>query len=162
MDSLSDVERQALRREAEARCVTDAALSTEQAQEQRLWTTFAEAATVESYCQSWLALQCGMIGGVRAGMVILGPPNRGPFRPMAMWPLGRQNFKHLTKIAEQTLSERRGLLVKSELDPASSAHADECYEVSYPIEVRGALHGATVLEVSTRSDAKLNAAMRNL
>ena len=160
MDSLSDVERQALRREAEARVVTEAVQSVEQ--EQRLWTTFGEAATVESFCQSWLALQCGMIGGVRGGMVILGPPNRGPFRPMAIWPLGKRNLKHLTKTAEQTLSERRGLLVKSESDPASSEQADDCYEVSYPIEMRGALHGATVLEVSTRSDAKLKAAMRSL
>ena len=45
------------------------------------WTTFAEAATVEAFCQSWLVLQCGMIGGVRAGLVLLGPPGRGPFRP---------------------------------------------------------------------------------
>src|SRR5580765_3893971 len=119
MDRLTDVERQAMRREAEARVVTEAVQSVEQEQEQRLWTTFGEAATVESFCQSWLALQCGMIGGVRSGMVILGPPNRGPFRPMAIWPLGKRNLKHLTKTAEQTLSERRGLLAKSESDPAN-------------------------------------------
>ena len=131
-------------------------------QELRLWTIFAEAATVESFCQSWLALQCGMIGGVRAGMLLLGPPDRGPFRPMATWPGGRHNLKHLTKTAERTLSERRGLLVKAETDAAGGEQTNDCYEVSYPILVRGVLHGATVLEVSTRSDAKLKSAMRGL
>src|ERR1043165_877462 len=131
-------------------------------QEHRLWATFAEAATVESFCQSWLALQCGMIGSVRAGLLLLGSPDRGPFRPMATWPGGRRNLKHLTKTAERTLSERRGLLVKAEGDAAGGEQPDDFYEVSYPILVRGVLHGATVLEVSTRSDAKLKAAMRGL
>lgn len=47
-------------------------------QEHELWTTFAEASTAAAFCQSWLALQCRMIDGVRAGMVLLGPPGRGP------------------------------------------------------------------------------------
>lgn len=160
MDSQTEVERQAARREAEAQVVAEAVQSVDQ--EHRLWTTFAEAATVEAFCHSWLALQCGMIGGVRAGLVLLGPPDRGPFRPMATWPPGRRSLKHLTKTAERTLAERRGLLVKSEADAAGGEPADDCYEISYPIEVRGVLHGATVLEVPSRSDAKLKASMRSL
>lgn len=103
-----------------------------------------------------------MIGGVRAGLVLLGPPGRGPFRPMATWPPGRRSLKHLTKTAERTLAERRGLLVKSEADAAAGELAGDCYEISYPIEMRGVLHGATVLELPTRSDAKLKASMRSL
>ena len=99
MDSQTEVEDEALRCEAEAPVADEFVQSAEQ--EQRLWTTFAEAATVETFCQSWLALQCGMIGGVRAGLLLLGPPDRGPFRPMATWPGGRRHLKHLTKTAEQ-------------------------------------------------------------
>jgi RND family efflux transporter MFP subunit len=160
MDSQTEVERQAFLREAAARVMAESVQSVEQ--DHRLWTTFAEAATVEAFCQSWLALQCGMIGGVRAGLVLLGPPDRGPYRPVATWPAGRRNLKHLTKTAERTLAERRGLVVKSEADLASSEQADDCYEVSYPIEVRGVLHGATVLEIPSRSDDKLKGAMRRL
>ena len=160
MDSQTEVEDEALRCEAEAPVANESVQSVEQ--EHRLWTMFAEAATVETFCQSWLALQCGMIGGVRAGLLLLGPPDRGPFRPMAMWPGGRRHLKHLTKTAEHTLSERRGLMVKAGADAASDEQADDCDEVSCPIVVRGVLHGATVLELSTRSDAKLKAAMRSL
>ena len=131
-------------------------------QEHRLWATFAEAETVEAFSQSWLALQCGMIGSVRGGLLLLGPPDHGPFRPMATWPDGRRHLKHLSKTAERTLSERRGLVVKAEADAARGEQIEDCYEVSYPILVRGVLHGATVLEVSTRSDATLKATMRSL
>lgn len=162
MDSQTEVEHQASLREAEVQVGAEFVRSVEQEQEHRLWAAFAEAATVESFCQTWLALQCGMIGGVRAGVVLLGPPDRGPFRLMATWPTGRRNFKHLTRTAERTLSERRGLLVKSETDLARSEQTEDCYEVSYPIEVHGVLRGATVLEMFTRSDVKLKSAMRSL
>jgi RND family efflux transporter MFP subunit len=160
MDSQTEVERQASLREAAAQIMAESVPSVEQ--DHRLWATFAEAATVEAFCQSWLALQCGMIGGVRAGLVLLGPPDRGPYRPIAIWPTGRRNLKHLTKTAERTLAERRGLVVKSEADIANGESANDCYEVSYPIEVRGVLHGATVLEIPSRSDDKLKGAMRRL
>jgi RND family efflux transporter MFP subunit len=160
MESRTEVEHQASLREAAAQVMAESVQPVEQ--DHRLWATFAEAATVEAFCQSWLALQCGMIGGVRAGLVLLGPPDRGPYRSVATWPAGRRNLKHLTKTAERTLSERRGLLVKSEPDIANGEQAADCYEVSYPIEVRGVLHGATVLEIPTLSDAKLKGAMRRL
>ena len=47
MDSQTEVESPALRREAEAQVVAEAVQSVEQEQEHRLWTTFAEAASVE-------------------------------------------------------------------------------------------------------------------
>ena len=160
MDSQTEVERQASLREAAAQIMAESVPSVEQ--DHRLWATFAEAATVEAFCQSWLALQCGMIGGVKAGLVLLGPPDRGPYRPVATWPSGRRNLKHLTKTAERTLAERRGLVVKSESDTANTESPSDCYEVSYPIEMRGVLHGATVLEIPSRSDDKLKGAMRRL
>ena len=79
-------------------------------QDHTLWTSFAEAASVEAFCQSWLALQCRMLGGIQAGIVLLGPPDRGPFRPVATWPEGRHNLKHLTKTAEKTLADRQGIV----------------------------------------------------
>jgi hypothetical protein len=129
-------------------------------QDQALWTAFAEAATVQSFCQHWLALQCRMMEGVRAGMVLLGPPDRGPFRAVAIWPDGRQNLKHLSTTAEKTLADRRGLVSRG--SSADGDTSDGHYEIGYPIEARGALHGATVLEVLSTSDAALQGLMRQL
>lgn len=129
-------------------------------QDHALWTAFAEATTVEAFCQSWIALQCRMMGEVRAGMVLLGPTDRGPFRPVATWPEGRHQFTHLTKTAERTLAERRGFVVCGELAEGGTQSGPS--EIGYPIEVRGSLHGAAVLEVAPRSGVELQGLMRQL
>ena len=79
-------------------------------QDSGLWAAFAGATTTTAFCHGWLALQCRMIHGVRAGMVFLGPSGCGPFRPVADWPEGSRHLKHLTKTAERTLAERRGIV----------------------------------------------------
>jgi RND family efflux transporter MFP subunit len=129
-------------------------------QEHRLWTAFAEASTSEVFCQRWLELQCRMISGVQAGMVFIGPADRGPFRPVANWPEDRRNLKQLTKIADRTLTERRGLV--SRIEPAEGRTANGQYEIGYPIEVRGSLRGVAVLGVTAESDATLQGMMRQL
>ncbi len=66
-----------------------------------LWARYAEAPTAEVFCQSWLAIQCRNIGGVRGGLVLIGPPGRGPFTPAAVWPSAKRNIKYLTATASQ-------------------------------------------------------------
>lgn len=158
MDEQVSSQRASLQGEAEA--LVSSVAQVDATQEHSLWTSFAEASTMEAFCQSWLALQCRMMGGVRAGMVLLGPADRGPFRPAATWPEGRRNLKHLTKTAERVLAERRGLVSRGE--PAEGETQNGHYEIGYPIEARGSLHGATVLEVTPKSDAALQGMMRQL
>lgn len=129
-------------------------------QDNALWASFAEATTVEVFCRNWLALQCRMIDGVRAGVVLLGQPDRGPFRLVATWPPGLRQLKHLTNTAERTLKERRGLVSRGE--EVDGETWDGSYEIGYPVEVRGALHGAIVLDVSPTSEEKLQGMMRQL
>lgn len=125
-----------------------------------LWSAFAEAATVEAFCKSWLALQCRIMSGVRAGMVLHGATDRGPFRPVATWPEGYRNLKHLTRTAERALAERRGLISRGELAEGETQNGH--YEIGYPVEVRGVLHGVTVLEVTPKSEVTLQEMMRQL
>lgn len=133
---------------------------TDVTEEHALWTAFAEAATVEAFCRSWLALQCRMIEGVRAGVVLLGPADRGPFQPVAIWPDDLGHLQHLTNTAEHTLRERRGCVLPSE--PMDGGILNGRYEIGYPVEVRGALHGAVVLEVTTHSDVEPQEMMEQL
>jgi multidrug resistance efflux pump len=129
-------------------------------QDQTLWTAFAQAATAQIFCQHWLALQCRMIGGVQAAMVLLGPADRGPFRPVATWPEGRHNLKRLSKTAEKTLADRRRIVSRG--PSAEGGTPNGHYEIGYPIEARGALHGATVLELLPTSEVTLQGVMRQL
>lgn len=158
MDERVGAQRAGLQDEAEALAAT--VVQADVTQEHALWTSFAEASTVEAFCRSWLALQCRMMGGVRAGMVLLGPSDRGPYRPVATWPEGCRTLKHLTKTAERTLAERRGFVSRGEPEEGETQNGH--YEIGYPIEARGALHGAAVLEVSLKSETKLQGMMRQL
>jgi len=127
-----------------------------------LWTQFAQAATVEAFCRSWLALQCRMIPGVAGGLVLLGPPDRGPFSPTAVWPSPRRSMKHLTEAAQRALTDRRGLLIKRDPNGVPGAPARERYDVAYPIEVGGRLHGVVVLDVAPRPERDLQTVVRRL
>lgn len=129
-------------------------------QDHRIWTAFAEATTVEAFCRNWLALQCGMIEGVRAGIVLFGLPDRGPFSPVAIWPEGLQHLTQLTHTAERTLAERRRLIVCGEQVEGGTQNGSS--EIGYPIEVCGSLHGVVVLEVGPRSETELQGLMRQL
>ncbi len=131
-------------------------------EEQELWQQFAEATNLKTFCQSWLAIQCHMVKGVRSSLVLLGPPDRGPFTPSAVWPNPNFSVKHLTGAAERGLKERRGLLIKSDSASPSEEEILETYQIAYPIEVSGKIHGVVVLEVFSQPVDEVQAVMRQL
>lgn len=117
-----------------------------------LWAGFTSARVATDYCKFWLALQCKMIDGVEAGLLLL-EDDSNAFVPAASWPAERQDFKMLVPIAEQTLRERRGVVVRA---------AGGAARVAYPIEVKSQLWGAVVLSLLPCSDAALQTAQRKL
>jgi len=128
--------------------------------EQQFWRQFAEASTPKAFCQSWLPLQCRMLGGVRCAMVLMGPADRGPFTPVAVWPDAKMNMGHLTRAAERSLRERRGLLV--EKDAGAADQFPEDFHVAYPIEVDNKIHGTVVLGVDKSEAGAVQQIMRRL
>ncbi|MBN2568650.1 MAG: hypothetical protein JXB42_04370, partial [Deltaproteobacteria bacterium] len=67
------------------------------------WRQFAEATTQNSFCRSWLFLQCRYLTGVRCAMLLLGQPDTGPYTPIAFWPDSKLNMTHLTGAVERAL-----------------------------------------------------------
>ncbi|MBW1775661.1 MAG: efflux RND transporter periplasmic adaptor subunit [Deltaproteobacteria bacterium] len=130
--------------------------------ERQLWQRFAEATTPRGFCQSWLAIQCHFLAGVECAMVLLGPPDEGPFTPIAFWPNAQHDMTHLTGAVERALKERRGLLLEGNPAPDSQNPQPESYHVAYPIEVTGKLHGVVVLEVARRPQQEVQAILRLL
>jgi multidrug resistance efflux pump len=130
------------------------AISTGQADvdEALLWAGFAAARVASDFCKFWLSLQCRMIGGVEAALLLL-EDDAGAYVPAATWPGERQEFTNLVPVAEQALRERRGVVERA---PGGAAH------VAYPIEVKGQLWGGVVLALRPSSDAALQAALRRL
>src|SRR5579884_1696820 len=119
-----------------------------------LWAEFAAAETVEGFCRSWLAVQCRQLSDIVSGLVLLGPANRGPFKPVAIWPDAQRSMKHLAPAVERSLAERRGLILP--VDSASEGGAPSTCAVTYPLEVDDVLFGAVVLETPTAAQAQQN------
>ena len=151
--------------EPESQAVRDANTSSEYPlpdADHPLWRQFAEAVSPHAFCQNWLALQCRLINGVSCGAVLLGPPDTGPFTPMASWPKEGANIRLLAEAAERVLTERHGLILKQDSMDASGRPSPERYHLAYPIQVEGRLHGVVALELPTCSQATLQATMRQL
>ena len=129
---------------------------------QDLWRQFAQATSFKAWCQSWLSLQCRLLPGIKSAVVLLGPPDRGPFTPAAVWPNPSVSVVHLTRSAERSLKERRGLLIKNDSPPDSADPVSESHHVAYPIEVSGKLHGVVVLEVEPHTGQEVQSIMRQL
>lgn len=130
--------------------------------ERGLWAEFAEASSVDGFCRSWLALQCRMIAGVSAGVVLLGPPDRGPYAPAAVWPHVRRSLAHLSSVAERALRDRQGLVLPIDASAPEQSDRRSRHEVAYPLQIGGRLHGVIVLELAPRQEDELQTALRQL
>jgi multidrug resistance efflux pump len=117
-----------------------------------LWHRHAEASTSEAFFQTWLALQCLMIEGTVQGVLILGPPESGPFVPAAFWPAGMPPGQLLADAAGRTLEARQAQIVRA----ASSAL------VSCPLVLDGQLHGLVAIETALRDESRLREMVRHL
>lgn len=127
-----------------------------------MWRRFAEASTPRAFYESWLALQCRMVQGAHCGLVLLGPPDRGPFTPVAVWPDAGFDANHLAQAAEQALKERRGLLAEHQSPGRNGSPPRRSAHIAYPVSVLGKVHGAVVLEVAGQTDEGIQEAMRLL
>jgi biotin carboxyl carrier protein len=67
------------------------------------------------FYQAWLALQCGMVGGVTGGLLLLRnapAPDAPPYVPAAAWPDAQGDLTQLAQIAQQAAGERRSVVAR--------------------------------------------------
>jgi hypothetical protein len=130
--------------------------------DQTLWQQLAEAETTAEFCQSWLVLQCRMIDGVSSGVVVLGPPDEGPFVPEAFWPKDLKDRKSLSEITERVLKELKGVLIKAKTNDATVTPDKPHFQLAYPIKEGEKLYGVAALEMAFRPQEQLQTIMRQL
>jgi len=118
------------------------------------WSAFAAPASQPEFFARWLELLCQQVGGVRAGLLLVAGDDDHTFEAGALWPESTRDMAHLAPVAQQSLSERRGLVQR---DPAGRGA-----QVAYPVLVAGMLKAAVVLDVAPRAEAALQQALRQL
>jgi multidrug resistance efflux pump len=128
--------------------------------ESAAWARFSAAKDSNEFCTSWLAILCMQVERVSAGLLLLGPDKEGAYVPAAVWPHAGRDVQYLSSAAEQTLQERRGIVVAAEA--GSPAGREARVFVGYPVETSGTLHGAVVLDLASGSDPTLQRTLRLL
>jgi multidrug efflux pump subunit AcrA (membrane-fusion protein) len=125
-----------------------------------LWRQLAEATSAEALARTWLALQCRMIPGVAAGVLVVRSGEQD-FVPAAFWPEGRRPRPHLAQVAERALRERRSVSVPVP-QPEGETGSRLRFDVAQPIETHGALHGVVAIDVACHSEHEAQLVRRHL
>lgn len=115
------------------------------AEAEGLWHAWSTADSVESARQAWLALQCSRIAGVTRGVLVLGPPDTGPFVPVCVWPPGQVATALMAEVAGNAVAQRSPLIVSKQ--PQSV--------VASLVMVDGHLHGLVAIESSVQNETVL-------
>jgi RND family efflux transporter MFP subunit len=113
------------------------------------------------WANAWLELQCNMISGVTRGMVALGAPDRGPFRPVAFWPASASTAsEEFLAILELATSRRQR--VSQPTSPAEAAPSSSPLYIASPIILKGQVVGAIIIEIDKPSTTQEQAVIQLL
>ena len=99
----------------------------------------AEAPALDT-CRSWLALQCGLVPGTRAGLLMLN--QAAGLAPIAAWPDAEASTP-LTRLAERAALEQRTVVAWGRAGDAV------LMQVAQPLGPEGAAYGAVALAVAS-------------
>jgi hypothetical protein len=126
------------------------------------WGNLAAAATQEAFFREWLQMQCESLAGTLNAVAVLGPPDTGPFAPVAFWPHDQGGAPRLAEVAESALAERRAVIVALAPAGVPQQAAPATHGLAFPVEVDGHLHGVVAVELVGRPDGELQSALQRL
>jgi RND family efflux transporter MFP subunit len=124
------------------------------------WSRLSEAPSTDAFAAAWLDLQCRLIGGVQAAVVVFGPGEDGGFAPLTYWPEGSRGNPALAAVAELSLEQRRGAVRQRQVSAEEGAVRLDA--LAYPLLVGDAARGVVAVELPHESDARMRTAMRLL
>jgi multidrug resistance efflux pump len=118
------------------------------------------APVLQSVAENWLAWQCTMITGTCHGVIALGAPDQGPYRPTACWPEGSDPSVALSKTAQAAISKRKGVVAELKSSQADEGAGKDA--IAYPILVDGKLLGVAAIEVERQPNVRQKSVMQML
>jgi multidrug resistance efflux pump len=110
------------------------------------WDSLSAAHDASEFCQAWLSIQCRMIPGTVAGLLLL-DDGEGHFSTVASWPDDRRDLAYLTETAQQALSRRTSVITQ-----ALAPGMPKALHVGRPIQWAGRLKGVVVVDLPSNPD----------
>jgi RND family efflux transporter MFP subunit len=127
---------------------------------EQAWAQFAQQRTPEEFCASWLLIQCHAIGGVSDGVVVLQKSASSSFTPVAFYPEKPRDGNRLARVAESALKAGHGVVEPVKAD--SGGLQTLRYQLAYPVRLDGQVRGVIGVDIDSRPEAQLQAAIRHL
>ncbi|MEK8049723.1 HlyD family efflux transporter periplasmic adaptor subunit [Ideonella sp. DXS22W] len=124
------------------------------------WAAFTQAESIGAFAQSWLALVSEQVGRTRRAMVLLRGAD-GSFAPVAFWPAADTDMTDLAEPARRCLAARAAQ-AEALVPPAGAPAGPPGLVLAYPVDLRGELRGAVVMDVAGRPEAQVQQAFRAL
>ncbi len=95
---------------------------------EELYAELAAASTRATFVAAYLEIQSRVVPGLRRALLVLGPPDRGPFEVAGVWPEGDTSPQPLLEGAQQAIIRRSAVLTEleeEELEPAGQEESQE-------------------------------------
>lgn len=124
------------------------------------WSGLSQAGSLELFAAAWLDLQCSLIEGVQAAVVVFGPTEKGVYEPLMRWPRGSTGSPDLAAVAELSLAQRRGAVRQRQA--TGNGETPSLDALAFPLLIDEDLRGVVAIEVIHESDARLHGVMRLL
>jgi len=125
-----------------------------------LWTRLKQADNAEQFATIWLEIQCGLMQGVRRAVVVLGPKGRGPFAPVAVWPVGTSGSRPLAEGIEHAIKQRESW-VRSGKPPSADQSKTHDF-IAAPVMVNDKIYGGVAFEIKHDPNRDMDAVISSL
>jgi hypothetical protein len=120
------------------------------------WRAFAHSEQIEEFARAWIAIAAQSAESVRRAALLLGPPDVGPFAPVAFFPedVARDSFlADAANVLRAAIERRR---------PAVEGGENAATRIGFPLAFAGLLHGVFLAEIRAQDAASTRRLMRHL
>lgn len=125
------------------------------------WERLQHENDPKAFAGAWLDFHCRAIArDVHQGVVVFGPPDQGPFAPIAMWPEGTLGSPSLAAAIEQAMVKRRAV-IDATRRPAGEGRA-RTDVIAAPLVVEGHLCGSVALALEHAPEDRQAQALEQL
>ena len=112
-----------------------------------LWEDLRSASNPEASYRAWLGMLARRVGApLLRGVVVLGPPDAGPFAPVAVWPQGALGTPALVSAIEKAIGQREAITEGGKKVHAEDGAQRKLDVIAHPLLIDGQVFGAVAIE----------------
>lgn len=125
------------------------------------WERLKTSRDPRVFGEAWLEIQSRQIGeAARCAVVVFGPPDQGPFEPVAVWPPGSLGNPMLAQAIESAIKKRKPVVKDGKR--LSAGRTPGGHILASPLLVNAEICGAVAFETDHLDEARLEALQEQL